>query len=189
MESLITNLLLPKATNLSNISCRTMIFMHIKTFIITNCTFMWSTLSVDKVMWFFCLLQRYTDLNNRILSPSLAPCRLIIAWEALIEQHDKCIMWPQQRSGVSETQTVNEVPACRLTENKWCFINKLDYCFNSCSLIEFVERRVLHKGTKEERNDSEQTGKEDAKVDVRRGHTPSPSIIPSRVIFGSTERQ
>lgn len=24
-----------------------------------------------------------------------------------------------------------------LTENKWCLVNKLNYCFNSCSLIQF----------------------------------------------------
>lgn len=26
-----------------------------------------------------------------------------------------------------------------LTANKWCLVNKLSYCFNSCSLIEFTE--------------------------------------------------
>ena len=46
-----------------------------------------------------------------------------------------------------------------LTENKWCLVNKLNYCFNSCSLITFAGRRVLHKGTGEWRNDSEDEGR------------------------------
>ena len=45
-----------------------------------------------------------------------------------------------------------------MTENKWYLVNKLNYYFNSCSLIQFAGRRVLHKGAKEWRNDSKEGG-------------------------------
>lgn len=78
-----------------------------------------------------------------------------------------------------------------LTEDKWCLVNKLNYCFNSCSLIKFAERRILHRGTEHRRND----GKDEEKKKKRRrgsgrrgrGQTPSPSIRPSHYVFGSTE--
>lgn len=67
-------------------------------------------------------------------------------------------MWPKQRSRVSQPQIVNGALAW---QNKWCLVNKLSYCFNSCSLIKFTEGRVLHKGKEKRSNGSEEEAKKE----------------------------